>query len=96
MTHQHLGDFGDFSLSVVVTSPPWYENCFVVMHTPTKAVAVKDESAVKLAELQRESERNISGFFRDEANKPRRLPGSAPFGGGGVRHMRGIALCLLG
>lgn len=37
--------------------------------TTTKAVTVKDESAIKLAELQKETERNISSFFRDEANK---------------------------
>jgi hydroxyacylglutathione hydrolase len=42
MTHQHLGDFGDFSLSVVVTSPPWYENCFLVLHKPSQAIAVID------------------------------------------------------
>ncbi|TAN71937.1 MAG: MBL fold metallo-hydrolase, partial [Magnetospirillum sp.] len=42
MTHQQLGDFGDFSLSVVVTSPPWYENCFLVLHKPTQALAVVD------------------------------------------------------
>ncbi|CAA7627521.1 MBL fold metallo-hydrolase [Magnetospirillum sp. SS-4] len=42
MTHQHLGDFGDFSLSVVVTSPPWYENCFLVLHKPSRALAVVD------------------------------------------------------
>ena len=42
MTHQQLGDFGDFSLSVVVTSPPWYENCFLVLHKPSQALAVVD------------------------------------------------------
>ena len=42
MTHQQLGDFGDFSLSVVVTSPPWYENCFLVLHKPSRALAVVD------------------------------------------------------
>ena len=42
MTHQQLGDFGDFSLSVVVTSPPWYENCFQVLHKPSQALAVVD------------------------------------------------------
>ena len=42
MTHQQLGDFGDFSLSVVVTSPPWYENCFLVLHKPSQAMAVVD------------------------------------------------------
>ena len=42
MTHQQLGDFGDFTLSVVVTSPPWYENCFLVLHKPSQALAVVD------------------------------------------------------
>jgi hydroxyacylglutathione hydrolase len=42
MSHQHLGDFGDFSLTVVVTSPPWYENCYIVHHRPSGAVAVVD------------------------------------------------------
>jgi glyoxylase-like metal-dependent hydrolase (beta-lactamase superfamily II) len=42
MSSQHLGDFGDFSLTVVVTSPPWYENCYIVHHRPSGAVAVVD------------------------------------------------------
>ncbi len=42
MTHQTLGDFGDFSLTLVVTSPPWYENCYIVQHKPSGAVAVVD------------------------------------------------------
>lgn len=42
MGHEHLGDFDDLSLSVVVTSPPWYENCYIVRHRPTGAVAVVD------------------------------------------------------
>ncbi|MCR6630882.1 MAG: MBL fold metallo-hydrolase [Magnetospirillum sp.] len=42
MTVQHLGDFGDFSLSVVVTSPPWYENAYIVRHRPTGELVVVD------------------------------------------------------
>ncbi|CAA7622058.1 Zn-dependent hydrolase [Candidatus Terasakiella magnetica] len=42
MTIQQLGDFGDFSLSVLVTSPPWYENCYLVQHKPTKSLAIID------------------------------------------------------
>lgn len=42
MSHQTLGEFGDFSLSVVVTSPPWYENCYLVRHRPTGTVVVVD------------------------------------------------------
>jgi len=42
MTHQPLGDFGDLSLSVVVTSPPWYENSYIVHHRPSGAVLVVD------------------------------------------------------
>ncbi|MBI5162864.1 MAG: MBL fold metallo-hydrolase [Magnetospirillum sp.] len=42
MSEQHLGDFGDFSLSVVVTSPPWYENCFLVRHNPSATLVVVD------------------------------------------------------
>jgi glyoxylase-like metal-dependent hydrolase (beta-lactamase superfamily II) len=42
MSHQHLGDFGDFSVTVVVTSPPWYENCYIVRHRPSGALAVVD------------------------------------------------------
>jgi len=42
MTQQNLGDFGDLSLSVVVTNPPWYENCYIVHHRPSGAVVVVD------------------------------------------------------
>ena len=42
MTLQHLGEFGDFSLSVLVTSPPWYENCNLVVHNPSKSLAIID------------------------------------------------------
>jgi hydroxyacylglutathione hydrolase len=42
MTFHHLGDFGDFSLSVVVTSPPWYENAYLVSHRPSGALVVVD------------------------------------------------------
>lgn len=42
MAFHHLGDFGDFSLSVVVTSPPWYENSYIVRHVPTGELVVVD------------------------------------------------------
>ncbi len=42
MTLQQFGDFGDFSLSVLVTSPPWYENCYLVVHKPTNTLAIID------------------------------------------------------
>ena len=42
MTQHFLGDFGDFSLTVVVTSPPWYENCYLVRHRPSGALVVVD------------------------------------------------------
>ncbi|CCG43019.1 Zn-dependent hydrolase [Magnetospirillum molischianum DSM 120] len=42
MAHQHLGEFGDFSLFVLVTSPPWYENCYFVTHRPSGALAIVD------------------------------------------------------
>jgi hydroxyacylglutathione hydrolase len=42
MSFHHLGDFGDFSLSVVVTSPPWYENSYIVRHRPTGDLVVVD------------------------------------------------------
>lgn len=42
MSFHHLGEFGDFSLSVVVTSPPWYENCYIVRHRPTGELVIVD------------------------------------------------------
>jgi hydroxyacylglutathione hydrolase len=42
MTVHHLGDFGDFSLTVVVTSPPWYENAYIVRHRPSGELVVVD------------------------------------------------------
>jgi len=42
MTVHHLGDFGDFSLTVVVTSPPWYENAYIVRHRPTGELVAVD------------------------------------------------------
>lgn len=42
MSVHHLGEFGDFSLTVVVTSPPWYENAYIVHHRPTGALVVVD------------------------------------------------------
>lgn len=42
MSFHHLGDFGDLSLSVVVTSPPWYENSYIVRHRPSGDLVVVD------------------------------------------------------
>jgi len=35
-------DHGDWQLSVVVTDPPWYENCYIVRHNATGKLAVVD------------------------------------------------------
>ncbi|MBX9633851.1 MAG: MBL fold metallo-hydrolase [Magnetospirillum sp.] len=42
MTVHHLGEFGEFNLTVVVTSPPWYENCYIVRHRATGELVVVD------------------------------------------------------
>lgn len=42
MTVQQLGDFGDLGLAVIVTSPPWYENCYLVHHRPSGEMVVVD------------------------------------------------------
>ncbi len=42
MTIQHLDLPGPFSLSVVVTSPPWYENCYIVRHLVSGESVVVD------------------------------------------------------
>lgn len=42
MSVHQLGEFGDFSLTVVVTSPPWYENAYIVRHRPTGEMVVVD------------------------------------------------------
>lgn len=40
-THSPL-TFGDVELSVIVTNPPWYENCYVLRHRQTDNVVVVD------------------------------------------------------
>ena len=42
MSIHPLGEFGPFSLSVVVTSPPWYENCYVVRHRDSGDMVIVD------------------------------------------------------
>lgn len=42
MSVHQLGEFGDFTLTVVVTSPPWYENAYIVRHRPTGEMVVVD------------------------------------------------------
>jgi glyoxylase-like metal-dependent hydrolase (beta-lactamase superfamily II) len=34
--------FGDFSITTVINTPPWYENCYVVRHRPTGRQLVID------------------------------------------------------
>lgn len=34
--------FGDYTVDVIVTRPPWYENCYVVTHQPSRAMALID------------------------------------------------------
>ncbi len=33
---------GDFTITVIVTSPPWYENCYLIRHTPSGKLMVVD------------------------------------------------------
>lgn len=34
--------FGDVEVTVVVTSPPWYENCYILRHRPSGSLTVVD------------------------------------------------------
>lgn len=42
MSVHPLGTFGDLALTAVVTSPPWYENCYLVHHLPSNTMIVVD------------------------------------------------------
>lgn len=42
MTVQNLGDYGEFHLTVIVTSPPWYENAYIVRHRDSGDLVVVD------------------------------------------------------
>lgn len=42
MTIHAAGDFGDFSLTIAVSSPPWYQNCYIVRHRPSGDIAIID------------------------------------------------------
>jgi hydroxyacylglutathione hydrolase len=42
MSVQQFDTFGDFALTVVVTSPPWYENCYVVHHRASGDLVIVD------------------------------------------------------
>lgn len=42
MTIHPLGDFGDLSVTVAVSPPPWYQNCYLVRHRPSGAMVVID------------------------------------------------------
>lgn len=37
-----LQTFGDVDVTVIVTSPPWYENCYVLRHRPSDSLVVVD------------------------------------------------------
>jgi len=34
--------FGDFTVTTIITAPPWYENCYLVQHQPTDDQLVID------------------------------------------------------
>ena len=42
MSKHFLGDFGNFAVTVVVTRPPWHENCYLVRHRPSGDLVVVD------------------------------------------------------
>ncbi|AVM74931.1 MBL fold metallo-hydrolase [Magnetospirillum gryphiswaldense] len=42
MTIHAAGDFGDFSLTIAVSPPPWYQNCYIVQHRPSGEIAIID------------------------------------------------------
>ncbi len=42
MTYRSDFDFGDLSLSRIVTNPPWFENAYVVRHKPSNSAVVID------------------------------------------------------
>ena len=37
-----VADHNDWQLSVVVTDPPWYENCYIVRHVASSKLAIVD------------------------------------------------------
>lgn len=37
--------FGDLAVDIVVSDAPWYQNCYLVRHLPTKAVLIVDPGA---------------------------------------------------
>lgn len=64
MSVHHLGDFGEFSLTVVVTSPPWYENCYIVRHRASGELVVVDpggDAERILAAVQAETAKSAGG-----------------------------------
>ena len=42
VARNHSQNVGDFTITTVVNSPPWYENCFVVQHRPSNRQFVID------------------------------------------------------
>jgi glyoxylase-like metal-dependent hydrolase (beta-lactamase superfamily II) len=55
MTAHPSFTFGELALTQIVTSPPWYENCYLVRHVPTGAAVAVDpggDGAAIVAELK--------------------------------------------
>lgn len=42
VARNHGQTLGDFSITTVVNTPPWYENCYIVQHRPTGRQLVID------------------------------------------------------
>lgn len=42
MSIHQAGEFGDFSLIIAVSSPPWHENCYLVLHRPSDEMVIVD------------------------------------------------------
>lgn len=42
MTIHAAGEFGDFVLTIAVSSPPWYQNCYIVRHKPSGEMVIID------------------------------------------------------
>lgn len=56
--------FGQIELTVIVTSPPWYENCYLLRHRPTNQIVVVDPGgdAPKLTRHLKESGATVAGI----------------------------------
>lgn len=57
--------FGDFVVTTVVTAPPWYENCYLVLHRPTREVVIIDPGgdAERIVEQVKESDAILKAIW---------------------------------